>query len=476
MLNYMLTPLLTSIFSPGDFSKISTLFALAAFMNVVYTFGMETTYFRFLTQEKEQKVFNTTVTNILLSTVLFSLLSFAFVHPLTNLIKLGGDHEYVQWVIMIVIFDTLSAIPFARLRQMGRPHKYAFLKISNVLLQIGLIYFILKYCKNAEASSLWAGLYDPKIGVGYVILANLFASAFTFILLSAEFRQYRWAIDPTFWKQTIMYSLPLLIVGFGGMINEMIDRFMILSFYPGTHLERHTMNGIYSANYKLAIVIAIFIQAFRLGAEPFFFRESTNANAPQIYARIMKFFVVTCCFCFLGVVLFLDLWKYFMGDTYKEYWSGLVVVPLLMVAKIFLGIYYNLSVWYKLTNKNIIGAWITIGGAVITVASNYILIPYLGYTGCAITTIICYGSMMLSSYYLGQKHFPVPYDVKRILTYILSAVLTYGIYHLMVRGMTAIPIKLVIGFVLCIAYATIVFISDKEEFSRLPILSKWLTR
>jgi O-antigen/teichoic acid export membrane protein len=165
-----------------------------------------------------------------------------------------------------------------------------------------------------------------------------------------------------------------------------------------------------------------------------------------------------------------------MGDTYKEYWSGLVVVPILMVAKIFLGIYYNLSVWYKLTNKNIIGAWITIGGAVITVVSNYLLIPHLGYTGCAITTIICYGSMMFSSYYLGQRHFPVPYDVKRILMYILFAVLTYAIYHVMVRGMTNVPIKLGIGFLLSIIYAILVFISDKEEFSRLPILSKWLTK
>ena len=476
MLNYLLTPLLTSLFAAGDFSKLSTLFITAAFMNIVFSFGMETTYFRFLNEEKENKVFNGTFTTVIFSSLFFSVLSFFLIDSIAGLIQLQGHPEYLQWVILIVIFDTLAAIPFARLRHTGRPHKYAFIKISNVLLQIGLICFFLVLCKNAPPSSFWYGLYNPNIGIGYVILANLISSGFTLILLISELRTYKWELDITFLKKILIYSTPLLIVGFGGMVNEMIDRVMLLNLYPASIQERHVMNGIYSANYKLAVVIVLFIQAFRLGAEPFFFRTSTQSDAAHVYARVMKFFVITCCICFLGVVLFLDLWKYFMGKTHKEYWSGLVVVPLLMVAKIFLGIYYNLSVWYKLTNKNLMGAWITIGGVFITVVLNYLMIPYWGYTACAVTTIVCYGGMMTCSYYLGQKYFPVPYDIKRILGYILVAVLIYIIYFLLVSGMTNIPLKLMIGAVLSFVYAAFVIFTDKAEFSRLPFISKWIAK
>jgi O-antigen/teichoic acid export membrane protein len=477
MLNYLLTPLLTSLFAAGDFSKISTLFAMAAFMNIIFSFGMETTYFRFLNEEQEQKVFNTTFTTILLSTLIFSLLGWFSALPIAGMIQLQDHPQYVQWVILIVVFDTLSVLPFAKLRHKGRPHKYAFVKISNVLLQIGLIYFILVICKNADPASFWYQWYRPEIGVGYVILVNVFASALTFLLLTGEMFSYRWETDRIFWKKTLIYALPLLIVGFGGMINEMIDRFMLLNYYPGTIPERHQANGIYSANYKLAVVIVLFIQAFRLGAEPFFFKAAAQKDAPLVYARVMKFFVIVCCFSFLGVVLFLDLWKYFMGSTHKEYWSGLVIVPLLMVSKIFLGIYYNLSVWYKLTNKNLMGAWITIGGAIITVSLNYFLIPYWGYTACAIATMVCYGSMMVSSYYLGQKYFPVPYDVKRLLGYILLAVFIYFMYQYAVVGnITIVPVKLLVGFLFALIYAGMIFWIDKDEFRRLPLFSKWMTK
>lgn len=298
----------------------------------------------------------------------------------------------------------------------------------------------------------------------------------TFMLLSTEILDYRWEIDAMLLRKMLIYTLPLLVVGFGGMINEMIDRFMILNYYPGTLQEQHIINGIYSANYKLAVVIVLFIQAFRLGAEPFFFKSAIKADAALVYARVMKYFVITCCVCFLGVVLFLDLWKYFMGNTHKEYWSGLIVVPLLMVAKIFLGIYYNLSVWYKITNRNMMGAWITIGGAVITIGLNYLLIPHWGYTACAITTIVCYGSMMIASYLMGQKHFPVPYDVKRIIGYILFAVVIYLLYYLLANDMTNIPLKIMIGVICCVVYGICIVLTDKAEFSRLPFISKWISK
>jgi O-antigen/teichoic acid export membrane protein len=473
MLGYLLTPLLTSIFVASDFGKITTLFTLAAFMNILYSFGMETAYFRFLSEEKENKVYNAAFTTILVSGCFFSLLLFGLTDAVAAYIKLSDHTEYIYWVIWIVIFDTLAVLPFAKLRYSGRPKKYAFIKIINIIIQIGLVIFFLIICKNAEKGSWLSSLYDHQTGVGYVILANVFSSALTLLLLSAELFKYRWSFGKEFFRKMIIYALPLLIVGFGGMVNELIDRFMILQLYPGTVVEKYTQSGIYSANFKLAIVIVLFIQAFRLGAEPFFFKQSIQVNAPIIYARVMKYFVITCCICFLMVVLFLDFWKYFMGNRHTEYWNGLHVVPILMLAKIFLGIYYNLSVWYKLTNKNLTGAWITLGGVVITVAINFLMIPSWGYTACAVATLCCYGFMMVASYLLGQKHYPVPYDIKIIGTYILVAVLIFGLHFYLSQFVTSLIVRFVTGALFSLSYLIVVFNIDRKEFIQLPVIRKW---
>lgn len=475
MLGYLLTPLLTSIFVASDFGKITTLFTLAAFMNILYSFGMETAYFRFLSEEKENKVYNTAFSIILLSGCFFSFLLFSLTDLIAASIKLSEHTEYIHWVIWIVVFDTLAVLPFAKLRYSGRPRKYAFIKIVNIIIQIGLVIFFLIVCKNAEKGSLLASLYNHETGVGYVILANVFSSGLTLLLLSGELFKYRWVIGGEFFKKMMIYALPLLIVGFGGMVNELIDRFMMLQLYPGTVVEKYTQSGIYSANFKLAVIIVLFIQAFRLGAEPFFFKQSTQANAPLVYARVMKYFVITCCVCFLVVVLFLDFWKYFMGSRHTEYWEGLHVVPILMLAKIFLGIYYNLSVWYKLTNKNLTGAWITLGGVVITVAVNFLMIPSWGYTACALATLCCYGFMMAASYFLGQKYYPVPYDIKKIGTYILIAVMIFGLHFYLSQFVTSLIARFVMGSLFSLTYLIVVFKIDRQEFIQLPVIRKWFT-
>ncbi|MBK8951220.1 MAG: polysaccharide biosynthesis C-terminal domain-containing protein [Chitinophagaceae bacterium] len=275
-------------------------------------------------------------------------------------------------------------------------------------------------------------------------------------------------------KEMMSYSWPLIIVGFGGMINETIDRIMLLKLYPGTIEEAFSQSGIYSANYKLAVLIVLFIQAFRMGAEPFFFKQSTAENAQRTYARVMKFFVIACCFCFLGVTLFLDIWKYFMGTKRPEYYTGLKVVPILMTAKIFLGIYYNLSIWYKIKNKNLTGAWITLGGAAITILFNWIFIPIWGYMACAIATILCYGFMMAVSYTLGQKHYPVPYAWKKILAYIVICLLLFGLHQAFIqldlnrwinRGAAMASIGL---------FALLVLNVERKEFAKMPFIRKFI--
>jgi O-antigen/teichoic acid export membrane protein len=250
---------------------------------------------------------------------------------------------------------------------------------------------------------------------------------------------------------------------------------MLLKLLPGTPAENFAESGIYSANYKLAILIVLFIQAFRLGAEPFFFRQSTGENPQRTYARVMKFFVITCCLCFLGVTLFLDIWKHFMSvNTHPNYALGLAVVPILMLAKIFLGVYYNLSIWYKLTNRNLTGAWITLGGVLITVVFNWVFIPQWGYMACAIATLLCYGFMMVVSFMLGQKHYPVPYPWKKLLAYITICVILFFLHTLVRNNADSIWITHAAGLALTGAFLLFVLLVERKEFMRLPLIGRFL--
>jgi len=475
-LNYLLTPILATIFASAEYGKITTLFTIAAFLNIVFTYGMETSYFRFSSLQPESKVYNTSSSSILITTVLFTAILLLSAGGLAVFLELPDHPEYISWVILIVALDTLCVMPFARLRYSGRPRKFAAIKILNILINIGLVIFFLVVCKNdyeKNASSFFAVIYNPKIGLGYVILANLAASGITLLLLAKEFFQFRFKLSPDFWKEMMRYSWPLIIVGFGGMINETIDRIMLLKLYPGTTEQAFSQSGIYSANYKLAVLIVLFIQAFRMGAEPFFFKQSTQENAQRTYARVMKYFIIACCFCFLAVVLFLDIWKYFMGTRHVEYYTGLKVVPILMVAKIFLGAYYNLSIWYKLTNRNLTGAWITLGGAAITILFNWFFIPVWGYTACAIATILCYGFMMITSYLLGQKHYPIPYAWKKLLAYIVICIALFGIHQaFLLLGMN-VWVNRGAGLLLIGLFALMILNVEKKEFQRLPVIGKY---
>lgn len=469
-LNYLLTPLLTTIFFTDEYGVISLLFGYAAFLNIIFTYGMETSYFRFSSLQPESKVYNTASSSLWISTILFSVILVFLRDPLAAFIDIPAHPEYISWIIIIVALDTLAVMPFSKLRFDGRPRKYAFIKILNIVINIGLVIFFLVYCKNAharDADSFPGNLYNPSIGLGYVILANLAASAITLLLLAKELLAFRFRLNPGFWKQMMRYSWPLIIVGFGGMVNERIDLFMIQNLVTDNGETAQSQVGIYSANYKLAVLIVLFIQAFRLGAEPFFFKQSTGENPQRVYARVMKFFVIACCFCFLAVVLYLDIWKYFMGTAHPEYYSGLHIVPLLMVAKIFLGIYYNLSIWYKLKEKNLTGAWITIGGAVITIVFNWIFIPVLGYTACAIATILCYAFMMTVSYLLGQKYYPVPYAWKKVLAYIIVCILLFGIHQAFLLLSLNAWISRGFAFFLILLFAFLVLRVERYEFKNL---------
>ena len=437
-LNYLLVPLHTGVFRTDQFGIITEMYAYVAFLVVLLTYGMETAFFRFSTKEntKQESVYTTIIYSLASSTFLFIALSVIFQQSVADWLRYPNNSEYVVWFAIIVGLDALSSIPLAKLRQENKAFRFAFVNLSNVFVNIALNLFFIGYClpmhQAGNTNFLIETFYNPEIGVGYVFIANLVSSIFKFLLLAPEMLKARYGFDKAVLKEMLFYSLPLLVAGLAGIINETLDRIMLKRMLFDSLGEKETMSiiGIYGANYKVSIIITLFIQAFRYAAEPFFFAQAKEKDPHLVYAKVMNYFVIVCSTIFLGVMLYIDLIRYFIPN--KAYWVGLNVVPILLLANVFLGIYYNQSVWYKLSDKTRYGALIAIFGAMITIAINYFFIPEYNYMASAWATFACYASMMVASYFLGQHFYPVPYNLKKNFGYIAVAVLLYF-------GSTVIP-------------------------------------
>ena len=436
-LYYLLTPYLTAKFSGTvEYGKMSLVFALIPFLFTLIVFAFETAYFRFM-QRHEYKgdVYDTLSTSLAISTLLITGLTIYFRVPIAHFIGLPEHPGYITLCAAIIGFDALSALPFAKLRHDNRPKKFAFIRIAGILLNMATVYFFLSICPGIikkNPNSVLHFVYNPRYGVAYVLIANVASSLFQFLALTKEWSGVKLHINKTLWKEVMIYALPLTIAGFAGMINETFDRVMLQRWSPLKGDAATFEVGVYSACYKLSILITLFVQAFRMGAEPFFFKQSTEANAPKVYARVMKFFVITICAMFLFVSLYLDVWRdLFIRD--ERMWAGIKVVPILLLANMFLGIYINLSIWYRISHKTTAGAYITLIGAGITIAVNYIFIPYFSYMACAWATFLCYGTMMVISYIWGQKSYPVPYAWKKLLAYMVIVVVLYFV-HVGIKG------------------------------------------
>jgi O-antigen/teichoic acid export membrane protein len=477
-LNYLLTPYLTAKLSGVAYGDMTLVYSAIPFLNVIFTYGLETAYFRYAQKkEHEEDVYNTATVSLIISTICLTTLLIVLRSGFADLIRIEKHPEFITWSAFIIGFDSLSALAFAKLRYEGRPRKFAFIRIAGILINIAFTYFFLSVCPKLERhhpDSILLYFYDKDLGVGYVIIANVIQSVFTFLLLWKEFFSFKWKFNGELWKQIMIYSMPLIIAGFGGMINETFDRIM-LGWWSSAPTENaiKLQVGTYGACYKLSILITLFIQAFRMAAEPFFFKQAQGENPQKTYARVMKFFVITICTMFLVVALFLDTWKHFIQNP--DMWKGLKVVPILLLANMFLGIYYNLSIWYKLGNKTMAGAWITIIGAVLTIIINYAFVPTYGYMACAWATFFCYLSMMVISFTWGQKEYPVPYAWKKLVAYIVIVVLLYFVDQLFLkldlnpwanRGFAVLLTSLFVIFVLNV---------ERKEFQRLPFIGKYLT-
>ncbi len=414
MISFMLNPLYVDRLPKQEFADVSIVFAWLVFFNVILSYGMETAFFRFYNKEEDKKsVISTATVSIFWSSISFLFLALIFRNTLSHLAEIKV--EYITYTIWILVLDALVIIPFSRLRATKRPMQYGIIKIANVSLMMLLNLFFLIFLPEIAESNpdgFFSTIYFENFQVGYIFVSNLIASLLTFIVLSPDYFKINWKFDFNLWKQMIQYGYPILIAGIAFAINEHFDKILL----DWMNVPKADI-GAYSACYKIGMFMVLFRTGYTLGIEPFFFSHASNENAPQTYATITKYFVIFGSFITLFVIIFIDLLKLLLVPS-EEYWDAIKVVPLIVLANFFLGIYTNLSVWYKLIDKTKIGAYISIIGALVTLALNYLLIKEFSYYGSAIATLAAYGTMMIISYKMGQKKYPIPYEINTILKYL----------------------------------------------------------
>lgn len=444
MLSFLLVRLYTEILPTAEYGEVSIVLSWMVFFNVILSYGMETAFFRFYSAETDKEnVIATSTISIFWSSILFLFGALIFRNTLASWAHV--DVQYITFTIWILVLDALVIIPFSKLRANKRPMMYAIIKIGNVVVNLALnLYFLLVLPKIYADSpdSFLGNMYIDNFEIGYIFVSNLLASLLTFVVLSPNYVSLKRNFDVALWKKMMRYGLPILIAGIAFAVNEHFDKILLGYWLPDNIAKSEV--GAYSACYKLGLFMVLFATAFRLGIEPFFFSHASNENAPQTYAMITKYFVIFGSLILLGVIVFADILKLLLLKD-ESYWEAMKVVPLIILANFFLGIYNNLSVWYKLTDKTIIGAYISIVGALLTLLLNYILIPTFSYYGSAIATISAYGSMMLISYILGKKHYPIPYDMEKIGAYLGISILfsVISFYGFRENYFVGIPLLLV---------------------------------
>ena len=460
LLNYLFVPLYTRYFIPEEYGVVTELYAYVAFLVIVLTYGLETAFFRFSQKENNNRiVYSTSLISLIFTSLLFIFFMFSFSENISALIGYSTNQEYVKWFALIIGLDAISSISFAKLRAQNKATRFALIRLVNIFINIGLNLFFIIYCPYVIENDLQSlnfvnSVYSQSVGVGYIFIANLIASVVTIFMLLPEMINSVWIFDKKLWKKMMIYASPLLLAGLAGMTNETIDRILLKYLLP-ENINSAREIGLYGAFYKLSVIMILFIQTFRFAAEPFFFSQERQVNAKKIYADVMKFFVIVLAFIFLLVTTFYNFFINFLGSDYHDE-RGFLVVSILLLANLFLGIYYNLSIWYKLTEKTIYGAGLAVFGATITVILNFILIPYIGFVGSAVATLICYFSMMIASFILARKHYPIPYNFSRILLYFSLMISIFIILY-------CTSFTLLIDVLFILVYLLIVYVLEKPK-------------
>lgn len=469
---YFLTPLYTTVFIASEYGVITELFAYSAFLNILYMYGMETAYFRFATKNKDNAddYFDLAVSSIIVSSCVFSGILAFFANPIMNYLGYSGHEEIIYWFAALIAIDSIVAIPFARLRLQKKVKRFAFIKLFNVTLVVLLNVFFIVICADIIDGQYLSVLkpfistfYTTDFNVKYVFLSTLLGNLIFILLLADQFKTFKFYFDFEKFKPVLIYASPLILMGLAGVTNEMLSRALLKEILPeGFYSDQSNLAalGIFGACYKLSIFMVLGNQAFRYAAEPFFFSNAADKNSPALFSNLMLGFVIFNSIVFLVVSLNLE-WLALLFLRSAEYRQGLFIVPVLLMAYLFLGIFYNLSVWYKITDNTKYGAVIAVIGAMITIILNYTLIPILGYLGSALATLATYSSMVGVSYFIGQKFFPVPYPIFKIFLYIsLSSVIVYLLYPMDFGG---IWLNFFIKNIGAVIFLLFVFFSERKN-------------
>lgn len=476
-LNWCLVPLYTMMFPEAEYGIVTYVYSIVALALIILTYGMETGFFRFANHERYKdpmEVYSTSLISLAVSSTAFLVAVILFIRPISHAMECGDNYSYVWLMAAAVAADAFTAIPFSYLRFAHRPIRFAALRLINIGLNIGLNLFFILLCPYIWKTNpgLISWFYDPTYGIGYVFLANFITSMLNIVLLWPFLRGFKWKFNRVLWREMLVYSYPLLVMGAAGIMNQTIDKIMLpeLVSDPATAMDQV---GVYGANYKIAIVMVMFIQAFRFAYEPFIFAQSKERGEDRLqsYRDAMKWFVIFAMVIFLGVMFYLDIVRHFIGPGY---WSGLKVVPIVMLGEFFFGVFFNLSLWYKLTDKTLYGLWFSLAGLVVTLAMNFLLVPIMGYMGCAWAAFSCYGFMMVASYFVGKAKYPIGYQTGRLIGYFLLAMALWGFSILI--DMPNRWVNYLIRTGLLTAYIYMVMRIEHVTLSRLLPIGKILRR
>lgn len=474
-LNWLLTPFWTYVLmNTAQMGVVGNLYSWTALTVVILTYGMETGLFRFANKSDEDplKVYTTTLISIAFTTFLFILLAILFLNPITTIF--GSEAikpHYVLLLIIILGLDTLSAIPFAFLRYQKRPIRFATIQVLNVVITIAFNLFFFLACPwlavKFPGAFFW---FDIGKGVDYILISNLMASFIRLLLLSPQLR-VKYTFDGVLLKKMLVYSLPLLVLGVAGIMNQNLDKML----YPhlSTEVDKMGQLGIYTASFKVAVIMVMFTQAFRYAFEPFIFAKNKESGDNKLaYSQATKYFIIFGLFIFLAVMGYLDIVKYLLEVNYQE---GLAIVPIVMAAELFFGIYFNLSLWYKLTDQTRWGAYLSLIGLVVTVLGNILFVPEYGYMACAWTAFFANLVMMVVSYFLGQKNYPIQYDLKSAGFYVVIAAFLFAGIMFTHGNIGHAGLRLLVNTVLIGIYLFIVLKKDLP-LQQIPIINKYFRK
>lgn len=458
MLNVLLIPLYTHVLPKEEYGEVSIIFAYFVFFNVILAYGMETAFFRFYNKMKNSKeVLSTSGWSLVGTSLIFFAVAFLvqdYIAAMANI-----PVKYIQLVIWILFLDALVIIPFTWLRAAEKPMRFAIIKIINVCINLGLNIFFLLFLKDLAVENLvFQSIYVPDFEISYIFISNLVASGVTLLMMLPFYFRIDFSFNSKLWKSMMSYAFPVLIAGLAFSVNEVFDRIMLDYLLP-QDIAREEI-GAYAACYKLALFMTLFATAFRLGIEPFFFSHAQAKNAQETYAIITKYFVIFGSFILIAVIVFVDILKELLIQN-STYWEAMHIVPLILLANLFLGIYHNLSVWYKITDRTRFGGYISVVGAFFTLILNILLIPIIGYAGSAIATLVAYGVMMSLSYFYGRKYYPIPYNLKKIGGYLVLSILFSVFSFYVFRG------NYFVGISLLIIFLGTVYVSERKQLIKI---------